>query len=287
MKKLSNEDQKKLRSLLGDYCDQFKVVAAIPTRYSKIEGVTEKKAGAIEYISFIAYPEIDKEDNRKAFSDALLQAVLKSQNSLNELHKNFESPKEWPRIESCIRKGKKRYYKACVFWQAYTHFCNYVNQAERNESAINYGWHDFLIKYASFYQTYDDGFGFGGSKLDFQELYSNRLNFPNIKNHGDKEDIRPLRKHWSELKSSLNLVYGLVKAFEKEGVKSLPILNTLISNPFWVDDAIKSSQYKLAKYLLVMDKPQSYIKTDINPLQMPFLDLSFDPIFVRSEKIFQ
>lgn len=286
MKRLYEGEQKYLRSVLGSYCDQFEVVAAIPSRYSEVEGVTETSLGAIEYISFLAYPEIDKQRDRENFSDALLQAVLRSQNSVSELNKHFEKPKEWPRIDTCLNKGKKRYYKACVIWQAYTHYRNYVNQAVNTDETINRGWYDFLIKYYAFYENHNDGFAFGNYHSGFQELYSNRLKFKNIKNHGDSDDLRPVKKDWSVFKNSLNLVYGLITAFEKQGVKSLPSLNVLISEPFWVYEATKNSQYKLAKYLHNSKEKQPHVKTSIAPIKMPFLDLSFDPIFLRNDSIF-
>jgi len=285
MKRLCNEDQKYLRSVLGSFCDQFEVVAAIPNRYQKVEGVTETSLGAIEYISFIAYPEVSKQRERENFSDALLQAVLRSQNSISELKKHFETPKEWPRIDTCLNKGKKRYYKACVFWQAYTHYCNYVNQAVNTDETINRGWYDFLIKYYAFYENYDEGFAFENYHSGFQDLYTDRIKFPNFKNRGDDDRLRPVKKDWSVFKNSLNLVYGLITAFGKQGVKSLPSLNVLISEPFWVYEATKNSQYKLAKYLHNKEE-KAQVKAIINPIKMPFLDLSFDPIFLRNECIF-
>ncbi|ODS13950.1 hypothetical protein [Pseudoalteromonas tetraodonis] len=286
MQRLCKEEQKDLRFVLGSFCHQFEVMAAIPNRYQKVEGVTETSLAAIEYISFIAYPEVGKQRKRENFCDSLLQAVLRAQNSVRELNKHFESPKEWPRIDTCLNKGKKRHYKACVLWQAYTHYCRYINQAESDGETINRGWYDFLIKYYAFYQNYDDGFAFGKYQSDFQELYNNRLDFQNIKNHGEKDELRPVIKDWSVFKNSLNLVYGLITAFEKQGVKSLPSLNVLISEPFWVYEATKNSQYKLAKYLRDVKEKQPQVKTSIDPIKMPFLDLSFDPIFIRKDSIF-
>ena len=118
MQRLCKEEQKDLRYFLGSSCDKFQVMAAIPNRYSRVEGITETSLGAIEYISFTAYPEAGQLRNRESFSDALLQAVLRSKNLVNEINKHFPKPKEWPRIDSCLSKGKTHFYRACVFWQA-------------------------------------------------------------------------------------------------------------------------------------------------------------------------
>jgi len=286
MRRLFNDQQKCLRSVLGSFCNQFDVIAAIPNRHSQVEKVTETKLGAIEYISFIAYPEVNKQRERENFNDTLLQAVLRSQNSIDELKKKFDTPKEWPRIDTCLNKGKKRFYKACVLWQTYTHYFNYVNQVTSHGKTIDYGWYDFLIKYYAFYQNFDKGYAFDNYKTDFQELYLERVNYPCAKTAEIKLLLRPVKKDWNVAKYSLNLVYGLVTAYEKQGVKSLPSLNELISEPFWVYEATKNSQYKLAEYLLDNKKRQPNIRTKINPLKMPFLDLSFDPIFLRNKRIF-
>ena len=286
MQRLCKEEQKDLRFVLGSFCHQFEVMAAIPNRYQKVEGVTETSLAAIEYISFVAYPEVNKKCARENFSDALLQAVLRSQNAISELNKHFESPKEWPRIDTCLNRGKKRFYKAFVFWQAYTHYFSYVNQAASRDEGIKRGWYDFLIKYFAFYQNLDNGYAFDNYKTNFQELYQERVNYPFAKTAEIKHLLRPVKKDWNVAKSSLNLVYGLIKTFEKRGVKSLPSLNVLISKPLWVYEATDNSQYKLAKYLHSSKEKQPYIRTSINPIKMPFLDLTFDPIFLRSDSIF-
>lgn len=286
MQRLCKEEQKDLRYFLGSYCDKFQVMAAIPNRYSRVEGITETSLGAIEYISFTAYPEAGQLRNRESFSDALLQAVLRSKNLVNEINKHFPKPKEWPRIDSCLSKGKTHFYRACVFWQAYTHYCNYVEKTLANGESIDYGWYDYLIRSLAFYQNFDSGYAFDNYKTEFQDFYQERINYPCAKTAEIKILLRPVQKEWNVAKNSLNLVYGLITAFEKQGVKSLPSINELILEPFWVYEATKNSQYKLAKYLRDGKDKQPQVKTSIDPIKMPFLDLSFDPIFLRKDSIF-
>jgi hypothetical protein len=278
-------NQKTLRYNLGESSDKFEQVLAIPNRYTNLAAVSEETQSAIEYISLIAYPSIDKQVNRADFADALLQAYLRIERDKVELKKCFVKPKQWHRLDSCLSIGKKRLLKSCVFWQAYTHYTNYLKSLNNSINKPN-TWNNYLVRSLACYQKHDEGFGFDGYKANFQDVYDEHLNFPDVIQSDLKSMLRPARADWKITKQSLHLVYGLVKVFHKNGHLSLPCINLLISNPFWVTEATKLSQYKLSKYLLGNENRLPSMKTKIDPFKMPFLDLSYDPIFIRKGKIF-
>ncbi|WP_063704711.1 hypothetical protein [Pseudoalteromonas gelatinilytica] len=269
------------RMMLSNSVDKFDQLIGLPSVDHVIPEIDKATLIAAEYISIISYPELEQIKDRKDFYDAILQAILREKklNYLINLH--FENPKKWPRIDSCLNKGKKRFVRALFFWQAYTHFIG----NEKSNKEITYSWNNYLVRSLAFYQNYDDGYAFDNFSNNFNEIYKEKLNSPSFAQEDLKYLLRPLRKDWQKYKKSLHLCYGIIKVFEEMGVYTIPVINELTGNPSWVSQAVKRSQYKLAKYLNSEIEQRKKTKIELSPTKMPFIDLVDDPIFIQKGEI--
>lgn len=204
----------------------------------------------IDYLSIIAYPNFDQQGakKRRDFVDAIYTAILREYGLTNKTGlKNYTNGKSWTSIDKSIAAAMKKIYRAFVLFQCFEEFTTY----KKHEPDSIYSWNDFLIRGLAFYQSYEGGYAFDRTEINFQELKEDIIMYPEGKKNRHDEyttGLRTIRGHWKEVRKTLHLIEGIVSCYRLKGINSLPHIKSMLDEPLWIYDAIEKSVEVAVRY---------------------------------------
>ena len=218
----------------------------------------------IDYLSIIAYPNFDQQGakKRKDFVDAIYTAILREYGLTNKTGlKKYTNGKSWTSIDKSIAAAMKKIYRAFVLFQCFEHF---TTHKEHNPDSY-YSWNDYLIRGLAFYQSYEGGYVFDRTEINFQELKDDIIMYPKSKDKRFDDytcGLRSIKGHWKEVRKVLHLIEGIVSCYRVKGIYSLPHIKSMIDKPLWIYDAIEKSKEVAVKYSFASKEKSHRINID-------------------------
>lgn len=287
-------DERINRLTLSNNLDNFRELRVFPNNYDETLKIPKTIQMNIEYLSFIAHPE--SETARKRLEEAFQLAVLKERNYKSDLIKKCMSNREWPRIESSIRKGNEKLSRAFVLWHAYKDFESYKEYTEK----VEYTFSQFIVRSFQFYKKREEDFIaeqklLNGSKVNsffgrvnesYYDLHSANYNKLPKAAVDCRQAVRHHERSFEKVKKVLHLIQGLYMASQKAGYSRIPHSYILIYDVNWVRSAVSDSQNCLVDLVNKAASPKRRSRNDlkIDVGNMDFFDLEDDPIFLRKLK---